>query len=99
MNTSLEARHMKTWSRAAQASARYMRMELGERDGPEGRAARATLIAELAALLEISQQLDQELPMWQKELYMKAAQSMVEACHLSMEEIAEIGVKRGPGRP
>ncbi|HVB73181.1 MAG TPA: hypothetical protein VNE38_06450 [Ktedonobacteraceae bacterium] len=88
MNTSLEARHMKTWSRAAQASARYTRMDVGEQGGPEGLAARAILIAELAALLEIAQQLDKELPLWQKELYVKAAQGMVEACHLSMEEIA-----------
>jgi len=95
MNTTLEARHMETWARAAQASARYTRMERGEQDGPEGRAARATLIAELATLLEISQQLDKELPLWQKELYVKAAQGMVEACHLSMEEIAGVCIPPG----
>jgi hypothetical protein len=88
MKTPLEARHMETWSRAAQAAGRYMRMEQpGEQDGPEGRAARATLLAELAALLDLSQQLDKALPMWQREFYVLAAQNMAEACHISLEEI------------
>ena len=87
MKTPLEARHMETWSRAAQAAGRYMRMDAGEQDGPEGRAARATLRAELAALLDLSQQLDKALPLWQIEFYVLAAQNMAEACHISLEEI------------
>ncbi len=87
----VEARHMETWARAAACAARYMRMNEEEREGPEGRAARATLVAELAALLEISQQLDEELPLWQQELYIKAAQGMAQACRVSLEEIAAFG--------
>jgi hypothetical protein len=92
-NTTLEARHMETWGRAAQAAGCYMRMEApGEQDSPEGRAARVTLIAELAALFNLSQQLDKALPLWRIEFYTQAAQNMAEACHLSLEEIAAFSV-------
>jgi len=88
-NTSLAARHMHIWGRAAQAAGDYMtfKRQRREQDAQELKEARVRLIAELAALLEIAKQLDKELPVWKQIFYVKATQNMIEACGIMQQEI------------
>ena len=51
------------------------------------REARAVLVAELAALLEIAQQLDRELPAWKRVFYVRATLNMIEMCGITQREI------------
>jgi hypothetical protein len=88
-DTSLAARHMHIWGRAAQAADDYMSLKrkCQEQDDQELKEAKAVLIAELAALFEIAQQLDKELPAWKQIFYVKATQNMIEACGIKQREI------------
>ncbi|MGH2493076.1 MAG: hypothetical protein ACRDIV_00045 [Ktedonobacteraceae bacterium] len=90
-NTSLEAKHMNIWGRAAQAAHRYLLMkeQRQEKDKQELEEARAALVAELATLLEIAKQLDRELPVWKQVFYVQAAQSMAAACSITQQEITD----------
>ena len=86
---SLAARHMHIWGRAADAARHYMSLKRRCQDQgtQEVKEARAALVAELAALLEIAQQLDRELPAWQREFYVKATRNMIEVCGITEQEI------------
>jgi hypothetical protein len=88
-NTSLKASHMKTWGRAARAASRYLLMkeQRQEQDDQKLKEAKAVLVAELAALLEIAKQLDLELPMWRHVFYVRATQNMIAACGITQQEI------------
>ena len=89
MNDDLQKRHMETWARAAEAAWCYMNVR-GQGRGigdPELCAARAVLLAELTAMLDLAEQLDTELPLWKKVFYVQATQNMIAACHLSAQEI------------
>ena len=88
-DSSLEIRHMNTWGRAAQAARCYMLMaeQRPEKDDQELKEAKALLIAELAALLEIANQLDMVLPLWKQVFYVQATRSMIAACGITQQEI------------
>lgn len=88
-NTSLAARHMHIWGRAAQAAGDYMSLkrQCQEQDSQELKEAKVRLIGELAVLLEIAQQLDRELPVWKQAFYVKATRNMIEACSITQQEI------------
>jgi hypothetical protein len=88
-NSSLAASHMKTWGRAARAASRYLLMkeQRQEQDHQKLKEAKAVLVAELAALLEIAKQLDMELPMWQHVFYVRATRNMIAACGITQQEI------------
>ncbi|HEU0002737.1 MAG TPA: hypothetical protein VFQ36_17645 [Ktedonobacteraceae bacterium] len=88
-NTSLEAKHVNTWGRAAQAARCYMLMaeQPQEQDDQELKEARALLITELAALLEIAKRLDTASPLWKQVFYVQATRNMIAACGITQQEI------------
>ncbi|HLZ81577.1 MAG TPA: hypothetical protein VKP04_08095 [Ktedonobacteraceae bacterium] len=88
-DSSLATRHMHIWGRAAQAAGDYMSMkrQYQEQGDQVLKEARAGLIAELAALLEIAKQLDKELPAWKQVFYVQATQNMIAACGITQQEI------------
>ena len=84
-DSSLAARHMETWGRAARAASHYMLLK--EQRQQEEKEMRAILVAELAALLEIAKQLDTELPPWKYVFYVRGAQNMIAACGIIQQVI------------
>ena len=90
-NGSLAARHMHIWGQAAQAAGHYMslRRQCQDQDAQEVKEARAALVAELAALLEIALQLDRELPAWKQVFYVSATWNMIEACGITQREVED----------
>ena len=88
-DSSLAARHMHIWGRAANAAGHYMSLkrQCQDQGAQELKEAKAALVAELAALLDIARQLDKELPAWHRVFYVKATQNMIEACSITQQEI------------
>ncbi len=87
-NNTLKQRHMETWGRAAQAGARTMGMlrEGYDRGDAEYQAAQSTLLAELAALVELSAQMDRAAGRLET-IYARGAKSMIKACNVTQAEI------------
>ncbi|HEY6541653.1 MAG TPA: hypothetical protein VIZ18_11970 [Ktedonobacteraceae bacterium] len=88
-DASLAVRHMNIWGCAAQAAGHYMSLkrQCQDQDAQELKEAKAVLVAELAALLEIAKQLDGELPVWKQVFYVQATQNMIAACGITRQEI------------
>jgi hypothetical protein len=84
----LKQRHMATWARSAQISARCieMRQQQDYEGNPEYVAARTTLLAELAALIELSAQMDKATGRLEP-IYTHGAYSMLKACSVKQEEM------------
>ena len=80
---------MRTWGRVARAGSHYLLMkeQRHEQDSQELKEAKAVLVMELAALLEIAKQMDRESPLWKQVFYVQAAQNMIAACGMTQQEI------------
>lgn len=89
INDDLKQRHIQTWRRAAQAGARCMEMtqEGYEKEDPKYQAARATMLAELATLLELAAQMDKAAGRIETRYYTHGAQSMLKACSVTPQEM------------
>jgi hypothetical protein len=85
----LRQRHMATWARSAQVSARCIEMRQQQdfdKDDPEYQAVRTTLMAELTALMELSVQLDKATGRLET-IYTHGAHAMLKACSVTQEEM------------
>ena len=90
MTDDLQKRHMQVWGRVAQMARRCIELQQQGCDSGESAflVARKAMLAELVTLIDLSQQLDNEGPMWRRcDIYMTGAKGMLASCGVSMQEI------------
>ena len=84
--------HMLSWGRAAQIARRCIEMKQQGCDTYDSafRTASEALLAELVTLMELSQELDKNGPVWRRgDIYMTGAKAMLSACGVSLQKIED----------